>query len=117
MSASSNNNANNDGASDTNDDNLFRQVLTNLTTWMQNTQNPREQRLVDIPTFKGGNQDPIEWIEAFQRACQTNRINETRMMEIVGSYLKGTALTWFNSVAVYYWNNPTQRLISFVPIF
>ena len=44
---------------------------------MQNTQNPREQRLVDIPTFKGGNQDPIEWIEAFQRACQINRINET----------------------------------------
>ena len=40
--SNNNNNANNGDASDTNNDNLFRQVLTNLTTWMQNTQNPRK---------------------------------------------------------------------------
>ena len=84
---------------------------------MQHSQAPREQRLVDIPTFKGGNQDPVEWIESFQRACQTNRIGEIRMMEIVGSYLKGTALTWFNSATIFYWNNANQQLVSFVPMF
>ena len=72
---------------------------------------------MDIPTFKGENQDPVEWIESFQRACQINRIGEIRMMEIVGSYLKETALTWFNSATIFYWNNANQQLVSFVPMF
>ncbi|PKB96661.1 hypothetical protein RhiirA5_385193 [Rhizophagus irregularis] len=36
----------------------------------------RESRLVDFPVFKGGNQDPVEWIEAFSRACVANRVSE-----------------------------------------
>ncbi|CAI2201309.1 13146_t:CDS:1, partial [Funneliformis geosporum] len=54
---------------------------------------PKETRLVDFPTFKGGNQDPIEWLEGFERACAANRVAEERMLDILPSYLKGTALT------------------------
>ncbi|PKC03715.1 hypothetical protein RhiirA5_423366, partial [Rhizophagus irregularis] len=46
--------------------------------------------------FKGGNQDPVEWIEAFSRACIANRVSEERAIVLVASYLKGTALTWYN---------------------
>ncbi|CAG8611233.1 11620_t:CDS:2, partial [Funneliformis caledonium] len=42
---------------------------------------------------KGRNQDPVEWLEAFERACKANRINTTQMIEIVSSYLTGIALT------------------------
>ncbi|EXX60232.1 hypothetical protein RirG_181820 [Rhizophagus irregularis DAOM 197198w] len=57
---------------------------------------PRESRLVDFPVFKGGNQDLVEWIEAFSRACVANRVSEERAIVLVASYLKGTALTWIS---------------------
>ncbi|PKK78433.1 hypothetical protein RhiirC2_770245, partial [Rhizophagus irregularis] len=37
---------------------------------------PGESRLVDFPVFKGGNQDLVEWIEAFSRACVANRVSK-----------------------------------------
>ena len=61
---------------------------------------PRETRLVDFPEFKGGNQDPIEWLEAFERACRANRVPEVRQIVLVASYLKGTALTWYNQQTI-----------------
>ncbi|GES92751.1 hypothetical protein RCL_jg22030.t1 [Rhizophagus clarus] len=54
---------------------------------------PRKTRLVDFPEFKGGNQDPVEWLEAFERACDANKVPENRKVILVTSYLKGTALT------------------------
>ncbi|CAB5201345.1 unnamed protein product [Rhizophagus irregularis] len=39
---------------------------------------PKESRLVDFPVFKGGNQDSVEWIEAFSRACIANRKHQLR---------------------------------------
>ena len=60
------------------------------------SEKPKKSRLVDFPEFKEGNQDPIEWLEAFERACIANRVPETRRMVLVASYLKGTALTWYN---------------------
>jgi hypothetical protein len=56
----------------------------------------KEVRIVDFPEFRGGNQDPIEWLEGFERACNANRVHEDRALQLVGSYLKRTALTWFN---------------------
>ena len=53
----------------------------------------KEFRLVDFSEFKGGNQDPIEWLESFDQACKANSIATERRMDIVASYLKGTALT------------------------
>ncbi|GET03756.1 hypothetical protein RCL_jg815.t1 [Rhizophagus clarus] len=53
---------------------------------------PRKTCLVDFPEFKGGNQDPVEWLEAFERACDANKVPENRKVILVTSYLKGTAL-------------------------
>ena len=66
---------------------------------------PRESRLVDFPVFKGGNQDPVEWLEAFSRACIANRVSEERAIVLVASYLKGTALTWYNRQTIAFWEN------------
>ena len=78
---------------------------------------PRETRLVDFPEFKGGNQDPIEWLESFDRACKANSIGTNRRMDIVGSYLKGTALTWFNRSGAREWDNSLNRGQSFTHLF
>ncbi|GES85289.1 KRAB-A domain-containing protein [Rhizophagus clarus] len=52
--------------------------LHNITTSNVSSQNTQpaypiiqpESRLVDFPKFKGGSQDPIEWLKAFDRASQ-----------------------------------------------
>jgi len=54
---------------------------------------PRESRLVDFPTFSAGDQDLIDWLESFEQACTANNIRNERMVSIVASYLKGTAIT------------------------
>ena len=66
---------------------------------------PKESRLVDFPEFRGGNQDPIEWLESFERACIANRVSGERRLQLVGSYLKGTALSWFSRQTIHYWND------------
>jgi hypothetical protein len=70
-----------------------------------NGTNKKESRLVDFPTFSGGDQDPIHWIESFERACIANNIQKERILAIVASYLKGTALTWFNKSKITEWDD------------
>jgi hypothetical protein len=55
----------------------------------------RESKLVSFPEFRGGEQDPLQWLEDFENACAANRITERRMFEIVPLYLKGMATTWW----------------------
>ena len=73
--------------------------------------------MVDFPEFKGGNQDPIEWLEAFERACVANKVPEQRKIVLVASYLRGTALTWYNRQVIQVWNNAIHRTASFVHLF
>ncbi|GBC15909.2 GATA zinc finger domain-containing protein 14-like [Rhizophagus irregularis DAOM 181602=DAOM 197198] len=78
---------------------------------------PRESRLVDFPVFKGGNQDPVEWIEAFSRTCVANRVSEERAIVLVAFYLKGTALTWYNRQNITFWENDNSPQRSFTHLF
>jgi len=80
-------------------------------------ESPKESRLVDFPEFREGNQDPIEWLESFDKACSANRVNEARKLILAGSYLKGTALTWYNQHHFGYWNNPQYATVSFTHQF
>lgn len=57
----------------------------------------RETRVVDLPYFYGGNQDPIGWLEEFTRACNANGINDNRKIEVVPAYLKNSASTWWTT--------------------
>ena len=77
-------------------------ILQGLLQFINRSYESKEYRLVDFPEFKGGNQDPIEWLESFERACETNRILVHRRIILVASYLKGTALTWFNRQIIRY---------------
>src|SRR5205814_8325498 len=88
-------------------------LIEGMYNWLNRSQEPKEYCLVDFPEFKGGNQDPIEWLESFDRACKANSIGTNRRMDIVGSSLKGTALTWFNRSGAREWDNSLNRGQSF----
>ena len=53
----------------------------------------KEVRMVNYPTFSEGDQDPVEWLKAFNRACASNQVKRERMVTVAASYLKGSALT------------------------
>jgi len=44
-------------------------------------------------------------LEAFERACKANGVREERVMDLVPSYIKGTALTWFNQGGARVWRD------------
>jgi hypothetical protein len=77
----------------------------------------RETRLVDFPTFRGEQQDPIAWLEAFEGTCAANGVEEERMIKVVNSYLKGEAHTWFMSQTIKYWDRADKKHKSFVSLF
>src|ERR1044072_2118652 len=81
------------------------------------TEGVKETRLVSFSTFSGGDQDPIEWIDAFDQACQTNGVKKKRKLEVAMSYLKGSALTWAKSSGVISWKDPIRITRSFVHQF
>src|SRR3954453_15970737 len=102
---------------------IMKQFFKEFTKTMAGAKAPkvesrtRETRLVDFPTFKGEQQDPIAWLEAFEGACVANGVDEDRMIKIVKSYLRGEAHTWLISETIRYWNRPDRRYSSFVPLF
>ena len=98
-------------------DELMANVLQRAQHYYENNTMPRESRLVDFPTFKGGNQDPYEWLEAFERACIANRIHGNRAVQLVGSYLKRTALTWYNRQNIHSWDNTYDPERAFTYLF
>jgi hypothetical protein len=57
----------------------------------------KEGQVAKLPYFYGGNQDPIAWLEEFMRACNENGIQDARKLEVVPTYLKGPASTWWNA--------------------
>src|ERR1043166_7943323 len=81
------------------------------------TEGVKETRLVSFPTFSGGDQDPIEWIDAFDQACQTNGVKKKRKLEVAMSYLKGSALTWAKRRGEISWEDPIRIIRSFVHQF
>ncbi len=72
----------------------------------------REAKFVDLPTFKGGDQDPRDWLERYNNAGNANGISDKRRLTLVPSFLKGSALTWYNKTRnekdLRYWDNLTD---------
>src|SRR2546421_7180854 len=96
---------------------LLLDLMWEASRFFNREESPKESRLVDFPEFRGGNQNPIEWLESFDRACSANRVNEARKLILAGSYLKGTALTWYNQHHFGYWNNSQYATVSFTHQF
>ena len=76
--------------------NLAAQLQANINVLNANPPR-RETRVVDLPYFYGGNQDPVGWLEGFTRACNANGINDNRKLEVVPAYLKNAASTWWTT--------------------
>ena len=53
----------------------------------------REAKFVDLPTFKGRDQDPCDWLERYNNVGDANGISDKRRLTLVPSFLKGSALT------------------------
>lgn len=98
-------------------------ILQQLTHTLNNirpvVQPPRETKLVDLPTFRGGEQDPLTWLDEFNNACTANHISATRKLEIIPSYLKGIAHSWWITVhnTLQHWDNNHATARSFTHQF
>ncbi|PKC00129.1 hypothetical protein RhiirA5_403357 [Rhizophagus irregularis] len=57
----------------------------------------RNHNVAQVPTFSGGNQDPITWLNEFNATTTANRWNIAWKLQIVPAYLKGPAAVWYQT--------------------
>jgi len=69
---------------------------------------PRETNLVKVDPFFSGNQDPISWLEDFERATSANGMNDARRLAIVPAHLKGAASVWLTERQAQNVTNPVR---------
>jgi hypothetical protein len=96
--------------------NMNNQNLQQLLGFVQQIANQQNIRnVVPIPTFSGGNQDPIEWIEEFERCTLINGYQINQLLDIVPGYLLNDVRDWFESIEsrnatrFQSWATPTNR--------
>ena len=58
-----------------------------------------------MPLFSGGNQDPVEWLEEFERCAMINGYDNAFKLRVVGGYLVDESRQWFQRI---YANGATQ---------
>ena len=51
-----------------------------------------------MPIFIGGIQDPIEWLEEFERCALINQYTDDYKLAVVGGYLQNEAQDWYVQV-------------------
>ena len=73
-----------------------------------------------MPSFFGGNQDPMEWLEEFNRSARINQYSSEYKLQVVSGYLQGAAGQWFSETQegqnpITHWNNRNQ--VSFESVF
>ena len=73
-------------------------AMTALVTTMQAQQAaghpPRESNVTKIDPFYGNEQDPISWLEEFEKVYTANNYTDARKLQVVQAHLKSTATTW-----------------------
>ena len=69
-----------------------------------------EASIIPVDTFSGkDSEDPVSWLEKFERAVDMNRWHVNRKVAIAGGYMRGQALSWFNDTkAAWVANNVMQ---------
>ncbi|KAG9305520.1 hypothetical protein G9A89_003583 [Geosiphon pyriformis] len=72
-------------------------MQANILAALQGIQTALGQRNnTPIPLFRGDAQDPIEWLDDFERAVTANQYDDEYKFQIVGGYLQGSPATWFS---------------------
>lgn len=85
-----------------NRDNNANQFL-DLLEQIANQQQVRNNVL--LPTFSGGDQDPVEWIDEFERCVEINGYRVADLIEVVKGYLLNEARDWYDQMEA---NNATR---------
>src|SRR6185295_762198 len=74
----------------------------NARTLLQLVQNIGERLAIQnnkpMPTFLGGMQDPMEWLEDFERYATINQYTNAYKLQVVGGYLLNEAQTWYQRI-------------------
>src|SRR4030095_7320531 len=52
-----------------------------------------------MPVFAGGMQDPVEWLEEFERCATINQYPAAYHLQVVGGYLQGEPQVWYHRIA------------------
>ncbi|KAG9297685.1 hypothetical protein G9A89_011200 [Geosiphon pyriformis] len=65
-----------------------------------------------LPLFRGNAQDPIKWLDDFERAATTNQYDNEYKFQIVGGYLQSSLATWFSQETN---ANVQHRIIRWTP--
>ncbi|CAB4475694.1 unnamed protein product [Rhizophagus irregularis] len=60
----------------------------------------RNHNVAQVPTFNGGNQDPITWLNEFNATATANGWNDARKLQVVPAYLKGPAAVWYQAAVL-----------------
>ena len=82
----------------------------------------REYSVIKIEPFYGrDSEDPIEWLETFERASITNRwTTQDRKIQVASRHLKDTAAAWFATISGTignYWNTAANGGNNFTDLF
>ena len=94
-----------------NNNNLFDEMnrdgnanqFLNLLEQIANQQQIRNN--VVLPTFSGGDQDPVEWLDELERCAEINGYRIADMVEVVKGYLLNEARDWYDQIES---NNATR---------
>ncbi|KAG9296582.1 hypothetical protein G9A89_015174 [Geosiphon pyriformis] len=72
-------------------------MQANILAALQGIQTALGQRNnTPISLFRGDAQNPIEWLDDFERAATANQYDDEYKFQIVGGYLQGSPATWFS---------------------
>lgn len=51
-----------------------------------------------VKVFEGYGQDPVEWLQDFERATHAHGLGDDEKLDVVDAYLKGDAAAWYQDV-------------------
>lgn len=57
----------------------------------------KETKWSEFPKFGGGEDDPYEWLDQYEAACEVNGVKEKRMLDLLSASLEGPALLWWRA--------------------
>ena len=58
----------------------------------------KETKWSEFPKFEGGEDDPYEWLDQYEAACEVNGVKGNRILDLLSASLEGPALIWWRSV-------------------
>ncbi|KAG9290698.1 hypothetical protein G9A89_011661 [Geosiphon pyriformis] len=72
-------------------------IQVNILAALQGIQTALGQRNnTPLPLFRGDAQDPIKWLDDFEKTATANQYDDKYKFQIIGGYLQGSPAIWFS---------------------